>query len=354
MPTEKHVSLRDIAQRAGVHFTTVGLALRHDPRVTAATAERIRALARELGYTHDAMLSALSTYRHRHTKRHAGVLGCIVTYSPEQARTNLTERQLIDGITRNAQAQGFAVESFQINAPGMTAARLSRLLRARGIQGLILSPKLPLPGPMPDLDWPHFSAVAIGYSITNLRIHRVCVHHAYNIRLAMQQLRERGYRRIGLVLPYEIFERSHGIVPGTFLSEQYLLPATDRVTPLIEQKTTRESLAHWLRTERIDCVILSAYWEEMLGWIRELGHRVPQDLGVCLGQLFGNSTELAGIDNEMGRLGEAAADFVITMLKHNERGLPVYPRSVQVEGCWVDRGTVRPLSAKPPPQRHVR
>jgi len=338
---EKHISLRDIAQRAGVHFTTVGLALRHDPRVTAATAERVRAIARELGYTHDAMLSALSSYRHRNNKRYAGVLGCIVTYSPEQALTNITERQLIAGLTRVAQTQGFAVESFQINAPGMTAARMSRLLRARGIQGLILSPKLPLPGPMPALDWQYFSAVAIGYSITDLRIHRVCVHHAYNIRLAMQQLRARGYRRIGLVLPYEIFERSLGIVPGTFLAEQYLLPASDRVAPLIEQKTTKASFERWLRTERIDCVILSAYWQEMLGWIRELGHRVPEDLGVCLGQLFGNSTDLAGIDNQMELHGEAAANFVITMLKHNERGLPLYPRSIQVEGRWVDRGTVR-------------
>lgn len=340
---EKHISLRDIARRAGVHFTTVGLALRNDPRVTAATGERVRAIARELGYTQDAMLSALSTYRHRHVKRHAGVLGCIVTYSPEEGRRNVTERQLIAGLTRVAQAQGFTLETFQINAPGMTAARLSRLLRARGIQGLILSPKLPLPGPMPDLDWAHFSTVAIGYSITNLRIHRVCVHHAYNIRLAVQQLRARGYRRIGLVLPYEIFERSLGIVPGTFLSEQYLLPAADRVAPLIEEGVTKESLARWLRTERIDCVILTAYWQELLGWIRELGHRVPEDLGVCLGQLFGDGEEVAGIDNQMDLLGEAAADFVITMLKHNERGLPVYPRSIQVEGRWVDRGTVRAL-----------
>jgi LacI family transcriptional regulator len=334
--------MRDIAKRANVHFTTVGLALRRDPRVTVETADRIRAIATELGYTHDAMLSALSSYRHRNAKRHAGVIGCIVTYSPEQGRHNVTERQFIDGATRCARAQGFEIESFQINAPGMTAARLSRLLRARGIQGLILSPKLPLPGPMPDLDWQHFSTVAVGYSITNLRIHRVCVHHAYNIRLAMQQLRSRGYRRIGLVLPYEIFERSLGIVPGTFLSEQFLLPESDRVTPLIEHKTTKASLDRWLRGQRIDCVILSAYWPQMLAWIKELGHRVPQDIGVCLGQLFGLSTDLAGIDNQTDLLGEAAASFVISMLKHNERGLPVYPRSISVEGRWVEQATVRP------------
>lgn len=339
---ENRVSLRDIARRAKAHFTTVGLALRHDPRVAPATAARILAVAQELGYRQDAMLSALSTYRHRNIKRHAGVIGFIVTYSPEEGRTNATENQFIAGATRYASERGFVLESFQLNAPGMTPERLSHLLRARGIQGLILTPRLPLPGPMPDLEWEHFSPVAVGYSITGLHIHRVCVHHAYNIRLAIKKLRERGYRRIGLVLPYEIFERSLGIVPGTFLAEQYLLPPADRVTPLIAQTVTKATLSRWLRTQRVDCVILTAYWVEMLAWIKELRYRVPQDLGVCLGQLFGQSENLAGIDNQMGLLGEASASFVISMLEHNERGLPVYPRSISVEGCWVERATVRP------------
>ena len=58
----KRITLRDIAEVAGVHFTTVGLALRNDPRVLPDTAAHIRAVARKLGYTHDAMLSALSAY----------------------------------------------------------------------------------------------------------------------------------------------------------------------------------------------------------------------------------------------------------------------------------------------------
>ena len=341
----QRVSLRDIAKRANVHFTTVGLALRHDPRVTAATAARIRAVAQELGYTHDAMLSALSAYRHHTGLRHAGVIGCITTYPPEELATNPTERQLIEGAMRYVQAQGFGFESFQINAPGMTAPRLSRLLQARGIHGLILTPRLPQPGPMPDLEWEHFSVVACGYSITGLRVHRACVHHAHNMRLAMNKLREHGYRRIGLVLPYEIFERTLGMVPGAFHAEQYLLPAADRVTPLIAHKITKASIGRWLHEQRIDCVMLSAYPLEMLDWIRELGYQVPQDMGVCLGQLFGKTEGLAGIDNQMDLVGEAAASFVVSLLQQNERGLPAYPRTISVEGRWVERGTVRPLPA---------
>ena len=86
----QRVTLRDIAKDAGVHFTTVGLALRNDPRVTPATAARVQASARKLGYAHDAMLSALSLYRHRNSQRFAGVIAYVVTYSPEQLKANLT------------------------------------------------------------------------------------------------------------------------------------------------------------------------------------------------------------------------------------------------------------------------
>lgn len=342
---EKHVSLRDIAKRAGVHFTTAGLALRHDPRVNAATGERIRAIARELGYTQDAMLSALSTYRHRNTKRHAGVIACISTYPPEELTHNDTERELHEGINRHARSQGFGVDSFQINAPGMTPERLSRLLLARGIQGLILLPRQPEPGPMPDLAWGSFTTVAIGYSVTAPHVHRVTSNHAHNIRLSLRQLRARGYRRVGLVMPYRIYERTRGIVPGTFLSEQYLLPEQDRTVPLIDHEITKEKLGHWIRAQRLDGVLLTSFPRGMLDWIRELGHNVPGELGVCCAQLYGEVEGFAGVDNQTGLLGETAASFVISLLQQNERGLPVYARTLNVEGRWVEGGTVRP-----PPQ----
>lgn len=338
---EKRVSLRDVARRANVHFTTVGLALRHDPRVTPATAERILRVAQEMGYTHDAMLSALSVYRHRNAQRHAGVIGCIVTYPPSELETNTTERQLIAGITRYAQTQGFGVESFQINAPGMTPERMNRLLVARGIQGLILTPRLPQPGPMPDLDWSQFSAVAVGYSITDLRVHRASTHSAHNIRLALRELRARGYRRVGLVFPREIFERTYGLVLGAYLAEQCLLPAAERVAPLIENRITQALLGRWLKTQRVDCAMLTAYPLEMAAWIRELGYQVPADLGICLGQLYGKTEGFSGIDNQADLLGEAAASFVVSLLQQNERGLPQYPRTISVEGRWVDGTTVR-------------
>lgn len=338
---EKRVTLRDIAEATGVHFTTVGLALRHSPRIKAATAAKVQAAARRLGYQQDAMLSALSTYRHRQTRKLAGVLAYVTTYPPAAVKTNLMEQQMIAAASARARDLGFALELFQINASGMTAARLSRILRTRGIQGVMLAPLVPLPGPMPDLDWPAFSAVAVGYSIANLRVHRTCAHYAHNIRMAMRILRERGYRRIGLIVQYEIFERSMGIVPGTYLAQQYLLPPEDRVVPLIAPKLTKTSLHRWLRQQRIDCIMLSMDPEILLGWLDELGCDVPGKIGVCHTALLEARNGVAGIDNQVGLLGEAAVNAVVAMLQHNERGLPIHPHTTNIEGRWVEGNTVR-------------
>ena len=344
---EKRVTLRDIAKATGLHFTTVGLVLRNNPRVKASTAAKVRRAAHQLGYTQDAMLSALSTYRHASARKFAGAIGFIVTYPPEALnRPFFTDRIVVDAATQYAKSQGFSIELFQINAPGMTAARMNQILQARNIQGLILATRMPEPGAMPELDWKHFSTVAIGYSITNLTLHRACPHHARNMRLCLHELHSRGYRRIGLVLQRTIHERNMGIVLGAYLSEQYLDAAESRVAPLVTDQVSKASLHQWLRAERIDCtIVLTEHPLEIHQWILELGYRVPDEMGVALICRWGINDAIAGIDERPELFGEAAANFAVSLIQHNERGLPESPRYLLVQGRWVERPTVRPLSA---------
>lgn len=344
----KRVTLRDIAEVAGVHFTTVGLALRNDPRVLPETAGRVRAVARKLGYTHDAMLSALSAYRHRDARRFAGVIAHIVTYDPKvMLKTNTRERTMLGAARAYAQSQGFTIEIFQINAPGMTGERMSRLLRARGIQALILSPRLPGPGPIPDLEWEHFSVVASGYSITNLAVHRCCPHQAHNVLLALQELRRRGYRRTGLILSPSVNLRTRGNILGAYLADQRARPPAERLDLLLEEGVDRSMLQRWLRAQKADSVLLTDYPMQYLAMIRDLGHAVPADFGVAQLSRSGDTDAIAGIDEQMELLGEATAKFAISLLRHNERGLPEFPRYSLVEGRWVVRPTVRAVTGDP-------
>ena len=69
-------------------------------------------------------------------------------------------------------------------------------------------------------------------------------------------------------------------------------------------------------------------------------------MGIALLSRSGETDGIAGIDEQMEQLGESAARFVISLLRHNERGLPRFPRYTLVEGSWIDRPTVRtPVAA---------
>jgi LacI family transcriptional regulator len=59
----KRIGVRDIAKLAGVHFTTVGLALRDSPRLPRSTRLKIQQIAATLGYRPDPRLTVLNAYR---------------------------------------------------------------------------------------------------------------------------------------------------------------------------------------------------------------------------------------------------------------------------------------------------
>ncbi len=59
----RRITIRDIAERAGVHYSTVSLALRNSPRLRPEICARIRAIADELNYLPDPAMAALSAYR---------------------------------------------------------------------------------------------------------------------------------------------------------------------------------------------------------------------------------------------------------------------------------------------------
>jgi DNA-binding LacI/PurR family transcriptional regulator len=91
------VTLRQLAQRGGVSPATASLALRDDPRVAAATGERIRRLARELGYVPSNLGRALQARRSR-------LLGYLLS-----SATASFYSEIIQGIGEAAGRAGYGV-----------------------------------------------------------------------------------------------------------------------------------------------------------------------------------------------------------------------------------------------------
>ena len=94
---KRSVSIKDIAQAAGVSPSTVSRALHHHPRISEATATRIRRLAREMDYTPSLPARSLVT-------RHTATIGLVITHASDPFLG-----RLVIGVEETAQAKGYSV-----------------------------------------------------------------------------------------------------------------------------------------------------------------------------------------------------------------------------------------------------
>ncbi len=122
------IRLKDIAERAGVSVMTVSKALRDQRDVAPETKERIKFLAKQMGYVPDSMAQSL---RNRTTKFFGLVIPAI---------TNPLFARLVMGIEERAHELGYDILlAHSMNQPEREETCIRRLL-ARRVDGLFVSP----------------------------------------------------------------------------------------------------------------------------------------------------------------------------------------------------------------------
>ena len=122
------VRLKDIAARAGVSVMTVSKALREERDVSAATRERIRLLARQMGYVPDSMAQGLRT-------RSSKLFGLVIS-----AATNPIFARIVMAIEDRAHALGYDVMfAHSLNLIEREEHCIRRFL-SRRVDGLFISP----------------------------------------------------------------------------------------------------------------------------------------------------------------------------------------------------------------------
>lgn len=337
----ERVSLRDLAHKLGVSHTTVSLALRNSPRITPALRKRVQTTARQLGYQVDATVATLMS-RLRTIRRHAirEALGFITAWpSRDGWREKPNHTRFFVGAQRRAAELGYNLEEFWLSEPDMTSRRLTGILRARGIRGLVLC-CLPSVGGRLKLDWKHFACVTKGLTVSYPPVHRVVSSHFEDMHLVLTELARRRYRRIGLVLGEALSARVDRAWLASFLLHQNDIPAGDRVPALITRTDAEEKdFAAWLSAHRPDVILFSD--QPVPVWLADLGVKVPAHVGLAHLDWSPNLAPLAGLDSDPEALGVAAIDLLIGQLQANEFGVPRHEKIVAVKGHWVPGASVR-------------
>ncbi len=336
MPNQK-----DIARILGVSQGAVSLALRGDASVSPALRKKAKAVARKLGYRPNPYVSSLmSQIRVARKPSEQGSIALVVDRYQEQAWLRHESYSVYHrGLVRRAGELGYRIEPFFLQESGMSAARVDRILHARGIRGLILAPPY-FGNRRLAITWQRYACVGTGYAWEEQQFDRVAHDHDQNAFAAVQHLKRLGYRRIGLVLP-TFFATGRGTrwLDGLLVAQNGL-PKADRVPVLVgsPEEGSRPAFRRWLGRWKPD-VVLTLYGHEQ-AWLDELGLSVPRDIGLaCLIRRPG--TALAGIDDRYGEIGAATVELVAAKIGFNHYGVPAIPRLILIEGRWVAGRSLR-------------
>lgn len=169
----------------------------------------------------------------------------------------------------------------------------------------------PAPGTGLEIDGGRFFAHCIGRSLTSARIHIVCPHQYRALRLVMQELKPRGYRRPGLVMLRASDERVDRNRTAGLLNEQQALSVFDRVAPLRMEDWNDHKLTAWLLQAKPDVMVTK--FVEVQALVQQLGFQVPRDLGTVFPTCPEPGSELCGVYKNPDEVGAAAMDYITGM-----------------------------------------
>jgi LacI family transcriptional regulator len=184
--------------------------------------------------------------------------------------------------------------------------------------------------------------VAIGHSLREPLLHRVTTNRFLAMRVAVRELRRKGYRRLGLAMQQNQDSRVDHQWGAAFVWEQQQVDPAGRTELMVveEEDWTERRFAKWFQANRPE-VILGYEPDRIIGWLERMGKRVPADVGFAHLWNPDRAGGFAGIYHDPPAIGAAAVDFLVGSLQRNERGLPAAPQTLMLEAGWQDGATVR-------------
>jgi LacI family transcriptional regulator len=248
-------------------------------------------------------------------------------------------RRFHAGVAQRARELGYALDEFWLTEPGMSSRRMTDILRARGIRGLVLA-SLPVPSGGLSLGWTHFACVTKGLTISSPAMHRVVSSHYEDMRLVLERLGGLGYRRVGLVLGEALNYRINGAWLAAYLLYKNEPGSFVRIPELILSGTRPlEHFRRWLRQSSPDVIIFSD--QPVPAWVDQLGFTAPERIGLVNMDWSPEFSPLAGLDSEAEAQGMAATDLLVGQLDANQHGIPRHEKIVTIKGSWVPGKSVQ-------------
>lgn len=336
------VTIKDVAKRAGVSPSTVSRVISNHPRISAATAAKVRRVMEEIGYHPNLAAKSLVL---KTTK----TIGLILPRPAEELFLNMFFSEFIRGIVSKATRDGYDVLMTSGASEREEVEAIKRLVKGKRVDGIVLLSSRKDDPVVAYLHKEQFPFILIGRSMEYPEILSIDNDNEQAAYDATRHLIELGHERIGfvsgppnLVVSYDrlagykralaesnVPERSEWIVEGEFLQESgyramsYIMGIPERPTALVV----------------IDDLV--AYG--VLRGLSELGFRVPEDISLIS---FNNiaisaltTPPLSSIDIGIYQMGYTATQALIRKMV-SERD---YSERIIIPHRIVLRESTRPV-----------
>jgi DNA-binding LacI/PurR family transcriptional regulator len=331
------VTLKDVAERAGVSRSAVSRTFTEGASVSAKTRAKVEAAAHALGYSPNALASSLTTGR---TK----LIGLV-----SNNFHNPLFLEVFDLFTRGLQDRG--LRPLLVNLSHETdPANSVRMLRQYSVDGVIVaSSTLP----------PSFAEAfrdagvpvvhSFGRYTTSPHVHVVGIDNIACGRMAAEALIARGHRRVAFMGGPEAAtstqDRARGFLdaiaahPGITASVSY--------ASAYSFEAGRAEMARLLQSDPAEAYfggddVLSI---GALSAMADKGLRVPQDIGIIglndMAMARWENINLTTIRQPIPEIIAASIDLVIGTIERPDR----HPETRLFPCRVIERGTLRPLAA---------
>lgn len=335
------VTLAEIAARLGCDKSTVSLALRGDARISAATKERVRRQAEELGYRPDPALKRLATLRWGgRAARPAVSIAMVARSRRDYPRIRAKLERATERWVRGA---GYGFERiFLDDYPNGAAA--ARVLRARGAGGLIVMASA-TEGGLRGFAWEDWPLVQVMEGVDNLKSAPVVAADDFG------SLLDAG-RRVEAAKPESAAICLLGQRHASRSDEQALAAAmlvTDRWTragvaceaPRVFTNPPGGSdglraMAEWLAAARPRLAVVAN--SSVGAFLAKAGVRPRRPLRLVALRVLGEPG-WAGYERDFDAIGAAAAQRVDWMIRQGKRGPMVRPDLTLVPDVWCEGET---------------
>jgi LacI family transcriptional regulator len=334
-------SVRTLARQLGFSAATVSLALRDSARVGPGTKKRIVQAAHRAGYHANPLVGSLMAAMRRAS--HASFQGSLIainTSRDPQPSLTLYHRQVFEGAQRRARELSYSLELCWVGPHALTLPRLDAVLHARNVPGVIVMPLIETKD-FSGLNWKPLAAVVLDHCLGAPALHTVLPDHQLSILGALERLKERGYKRPGLVVSWPRDARVKHKWSAGFNSYCHGQRLTSPVPILSDDTITRQAFLDWFHAHKPD-VVLGHLQSDIAGWIRETGNEIPRDIGYVQLNWTERTAPCAALDLQPALLGAAAVESLVAQLQRNEHGIPANPKTITLVARWVEGPTIAP------------